>query len=220
MDLWFSDADQIFQLSSNFTIGCQAYPIVLVSFSVQNYSEKNFLLLKLNFVSVLQWKPQSISNGYLTRFWQILPESCKIMHNLARFLPESCKITIFLPESCKITIFLTESCKIIIFLPESCKITIFLPESCKITIFLPESCKITIFMPESCKITIFLPESCKITIFLPESCKIAIFMLESYKIFISLSESPTISSFLHKILQDGLINASNSDSKRYSQKLF
>ena len=33
-------------------------------------------------------------NGYLARFWQ---KSCKIMHNLARFwqnLPESCKITI------------------------------------------------------------------------------------------------------------------------------
>ena len=33
-------------------------------------------------------------NGYLARFWQ---KSCKIMHNLVRFwqnLPESCKITI------------------------------------------------------------------------------------------------------------------------------
>ena len=33
-------------------------------------------------------------NGYLARFWQ---KSCKIMHNVARFwqnLPESCKITI------------------------------------------------------------------------------------------------------------------------------
>ena len=100
--------------------------------------------------------PQSISNGYLARFWQILPESCKIMHYLARFLPESCKITIFLPESCKITIFLPESCKITIFLPESCKITIFLPESCKIAIFLPESHKIIISLSESSNISTFL----------------------------------------------------------------
>ena len=58
--------------------------------------------------------PQSISNGYLARFWQILPESCKI----TIFLPESCKITIFckiLAESCKITIrsrlgFISRAC--------------------------------------------------------------------------------------------------------------
>ena len=56
--------------------------------------------IRLNYSSV----PGSKSNGYLARFWQILPEFCKNRHTLARFLPESCKITIFLSESCKIVI--------------------------------------------------------------------------------------------------------------------
>ena len=53
-----------------------------------------FLRIFAKDMFALDAHPQSISNGYLARFWQILPESCKIMHNLARFLPESCKITI------------------------------------------------------------------------------------------------------------------------------
>ena len=46
----------------------------------------------------LQFVPTgSKSNGYLARFWKILPNSCKNMHIIARFLPGSCNITIFLP---------------------------------------------------------------------------------------------------------------------------
>ena len=104
--------------------------------------------------------PRSTSNGYLARFWQILPESCKIMHNLARFLPESCKITV-------------------------------------------HSARILQDNHFSARI-------------LQDSN----YSAESYKIIVSLSESSIISTFLHKILQDELINASNSDSKRFARKLF
>ena len=103
-----------------------------------------------NVFFTLPFLPQSISNDYFTRFRQIPPESYKIMHNLARFLPESCKITINSARNLQDDHFLPES----------------------------------------------------------------------YNIIIPLSESSNISTFLHKMLQDELINASNSDSKRFARKLF
>ena len=57
----------------------------------------------------------SKSNSYFARFWQIMPDSRKNMHILARFLLESCKTTVFLPESLKIVNSLSKSSNISIF---------------------------------------------------------------------------------------------------------
>ena len=124
--------------------------------------------------------PQSTSNGYLARFWQILPESCKIMHNLARFLPESCKITIHSARNLQDNHFSARNLQDNHFSARILQDNHFSARILQDSSFLPESCKI----------------------------------------IISLSESSNISTFLQKILQEELINASNSDSKRFARKLF
>ena len=101
--------------------------------------------------------PQSISNGYLARYWQILPESCKITIHSATNLQDNHFSARILQGKQFSTRILQDN---------------------------------------------------------HFSARILQDSNFSARIFMYLSESPNISSFLHKILQDELINASNSDSKR------